>query len=94
MTRRPAVIAYDISSDSTRRRIYRILLEWRLDGQKSVHECVLSPAQAQELFMQLGSAIDRERDRLLLAWVTPQRPLLARGVGRIDAFFERLVNIR
>lgn len=94
MSRSPVIIAYDISADQTRRRIYKILLEWRLDGQKSVHECVLSAAEAQELFIQLGQAIDPATDRLLLAWVAPRRPLFARGAGRVDALFAKLLNVR
>lgn len=94
MSRNPIIIAYDISANPIRRRIYKILLEWRLDGQKSVHECVLSIAEAQELFIQLGQAIDPATDRLLLAWVAPRRPLYARGVGRVNALFTKLFNIR
>lgn len=94
MPRHPVIIAYDIRADRTRRQVYKILLEWRLDGQKSVHECVLSTAEAKELFIQLGQAIDPATDRLLLAWVAPRRPLFARGVGRVDAPFTQLLNIR
>lgn len=94
MSRHPVIIAYDISADQTRRRVYKILLEWRLDGQKSLHECVLSAAEAKELFIQLGQAIDPATDRLLLAWVAPRRPLFARGVGRVDALFAKLLTIR
>ena len=94
MSRNPVIIAYDISADQTRRRVYKILLEWRLDGQKSLHECVLSAAEAKELFIQLGQAIDPATDRLLLAWIAPRRPLFARGVGRVDALFAKLLNVR
>ncbi|MBK8510495.1 MAG: CRISPR-associated endonuclease Cas2 [Candidatus Competibacter sp.] len=94
MSRFPAVIAYDISADRTRRRVLQILREWRLDGQQSVHECALSAAEAQELFIQLGQAIDPATDRLLLAWVAPRRPLHARGAGRVDALFAKLLNVR
>lgn len=94
MSRNPTVIAYDISADRARRRVCKILLEWRLDGQKSVHECALSAAEAQELFVQLGQAIDPATDRLLLARVAPRRPLFARGAGRVDALFAKLLNVR
>lgn len=94
MARKPAIVAYDISAHHTRRQVRKILLEWRLDGQKSVHECVLSPAEAKELFMQLGATIDPATDRLLLAWVAPYRAPQARGVGRIDRLFTNLLNLR
>lgn len=94
MSRQPAVIAYDIRADRTRRRVCQILLEWRLDGQKSVHECTLSVSEAQELFIQLGQAIDPATDHLLLAWITPRRPMRVRGVGRMDTLFAKLLNVR
>ena len=51
MARRAALVAYDIRSDSTRRRVLRILRDWRVDGQLSVHECLLTPTEAEELFI-------------------------------------------
>jgi len=66
---RDLIVAYDIESNRTRRRVQLVLREWRLDGQKSVHECRLSAPMAEELFVQLCTEIDPETDRLLLAWV-------------------------
>lgn len=80
---RPCVIAYDIACNRTRRRVLRVLREWRLDGQKSVHECRLTPAQAEELFIQIAELIDPASDRLLLSWVQPRRRGAARGQGRV-----------
>lgn len=93
MKRRPAVIAYDIECHCTRRQVLRVLREWRLDGQKSVHECRLTAPEAEELFVQLAEAIDRDRDRLLLAWLAGHRPALARGRGRVDALSRELLTI-
>ena len=39
--RHQAVIAYDVSANSTRRRVFRILKDWKIDGQKSLVECRL-----------------------------------------------------
>ena len=65
----PAVVAYDIRCNRRRRRVYRILSDWRLDAQKSVVETRLSVALADELFLQLGEEIDPETDRLALVWI-------------------------
>jgi len=81
--RRPCVVAYDIRSNSVRRRVLRVLRAWRLDGQESVHECRLSQSEAEELFVQLAEMIDPETDRLLLSWVQPRRRGAARGRGRV-----------
>jgi CRISPR-associated protein Cas2 len=94
MERRPAVIAYDIADDRTRRAALRILREWRLDGQLSVHECLLSATEAAELFVQLAEVLDPETDRLLLAWLHTRRPALARGKGRVDATAAPLRHVR
>jgi CRISPR-associated protein Cas2 len=93
MQRRPAIVAYDISDNRKRRAALRILREWRLDGQKSVHECLLTDAEAAELVIQLSEVIDNDTDRLLLAWVTPQRNALARGRGRVDALQAMLRHV-
>ena len=91
--RRPAIVAYDIADDGRRRRVRHVLREWRLDGQRSVCECRLTEAEAEELFLQLGSIVDRRSDRLLLAWVHMHRPALARGRGRADLLSTQLWQI-
>ncbi|MFP7753714.1 CRISPR-associated endonuclease Cas2 [Thermodesulfobacteriota bacterium B35] len=73
MRRRPAVIAYDISRNRRRRRIFRILKQWRLDAQYSVFECRLTRAEAEELFLQLTGHLDPDTDFLLLAWLDSGR---------------------
>jgi CRISPR-associated protein Cas2 len=73
MSRKPAVIAYDIRCDKRRRRVARCLKRWRLDGQYSVFECRLTEAEAGELFLQLIDQIEPNEDALLLAWTDPRR---------------------
>ncbi len=80
--RQPVVIAYDISRNKTRARVRKILQEWRIGGQKSVSECRLSRAEAEELFLQLSHEIDLKTDNLLMAWVEPRRKILGRGIGK------------
>ncbi len=93
MARRPVVIAYDISSNRRRRRVRRLLHRWRLDGQKSVHECLLSLREAEELYLQIMELIDPKTDRLLLAWLHPHGPVLARGVGRAGSLFTKMIQV-
>ena len=94
MAARPIVIAYDISKNKTRNRVFKILREWRLDGQKSVHECRLDRQKAEELFIQLGSSIDTETDNLLMAWISTRRKILTRGCGRGDVLLKNLVHLK
>ena len=79
----PVVIAYDISDNKVRNKARNILKNWRLDGQKSVCECRLNMHQAEELFLQVGKLLDKEKDRLLMAWLESHRRVLSRGLGKI-----------
>jgi len=94
MHRKPSIIAYDITSSLKRRRVYRRLLQWRIDGQKSVHECLLSQREAQELYLQLGELIDPETDRLMLVWLSPNGTINGRGTGNTDSLFQRLLHVK
>lgn len=94
MKRSPVIVAYDISGDRARRAALRILSEWRLDGQRSVHECLLDRQEAATLFARLTELLDPETDRLLLTRVHPRRCALARGLGHTDGIGKRLWDIR
>ena len=76
------IVAYDISSNKIRNKVRKIIGEWRLDGQKSVHECQLDNRQAEELFLQIGTSINKNTDKLLMAWLEPRSNLLTRGIGK------------
>ncbi|MCP4118559.1 MAG: CRISPR-associated endonuclease Cas2 [Desulfobacteraceae bacterium] len=91
---RPMVVAYDISKNKRRARVRKILKEWNLDNQKSVYECRLTKAQAEELFIQLGNEIDLQTDNLIMAWVEPRRKMLTRGMGRHTSVNRKLFHIR
>ncbi|MBK8972661.1 MAG: CRISPR-associated endonuclease Cas2 [Hahellaceae bacterium] len=79
MKRSPAVVAYDIRENATRRRVFRVLKDWRIEGQKSVAECFLSRREAEELFVQLCELVDADTDRLAIAWL--QQPIRIRTLG-------------
>ncbi|CAK8724790.1 CRISPR-associated endoribonuclease Cas2 [Candidatus Electrothrix laxa] len=67
MKRRAMVIAYDITDNKRRRKLFRVLKSWKLSAQYSVFECKLTRAEASELFLQLTDLLDEEQDILLLA---------------------------
>ena len=73
MKRKPAVIAYDITSNKRRKQALKCLTAWRLAGQYSVFECKLSHAEAEELLLQLTQIIDQDEDKLLFAWLDQVR---------------------
>lgn len=92
-TKRPIVVAYDISKNRVRAKICKILKEWRLGGQKSVHECRLKMPQADELFLQLSEPLNKDTDSLLMAWLEPHRSILFRGLGK-DVLNRKIWHIR
>lgn len=73
MKRKAAIIAYDISSNKHRRKVFRCLQIWGLDSQYSLFECYLSQKEADELLLQMTDLIDSETDSLLIAWVDNSR---------------------
>ena len=94
MKRRPAIIAYDISNPLRRRRVHKRLQQWRIDGQKSVHECLLATREAEELYVQLMELLDEETDRLMLAWLAPNGAAEGRGTGSGENLFRRMIQVR
>jgi len=78
--RKNVVIAYDISANKRRRRVFRVLKQWKLDAQYSVFECRLTRGEADELFLQLVDLLDHDTDSLLLAWLDTRRQ--AKGLTR------------
>jgi CRISPR-associated protein Cas2 len=66
---------------------------WRVDGQKSVHECWLLPQEAQVLYAKLCALIDPQTDHVLLAWVNQRETPVGLGVGRVDRLFCPLLRV-
>ena len=73
MSRRPAIIAYDIREPKRRRQVHRRLQAWHLASQYSVFECLLETHEAEELLLQLTALIDAKTDKLLFAWLDNHR---------------------
>ena len=82
--RQPIIIAYDISDHKARAKVFNIMKSWRIDGQKSVHECCLKQREAEELFLQIAEYLNRATDSLLMVWLEPRRNVLHRGLGNGD----------
>ena len=91
--RKPVIIAYDISNNRSRRRVFKILKEWSIGGQKSLCECRLAEKEAEELLLQLNEHIDQETDTILMAWIEPRRNVLCRGTG-VSTLDKKIAQIR
>ena len=90
----PVILSYDIKDNRRRDRVRKALKEWRLEGQKSVNECLLTRTQAQELFQQLRELCDPDEDRLLLAWIAPKRAIIEYGQAHVLGYAHRYYDIQ
>lgn len=91
--RRPIIIAYDISSDDVRNKVFRIVKKWRLGGQRSLHECKLTKKDAESLFIQMAEPLAEETDKLMMICIEQHRPILCRGTGQAN-LGKRIWHIR
>jgi len=62
--RRTFVVAYDVSDDSRRRRIHKLLLDFGVPVQYSVFECRLSRAEGLRLNTLLSRLIKPNEDHV------------------------------
>ncbi|WP_006787898.1 CRISPR-associated endonuclease Cas2 [Thiorhodospira sibirica] len=60
------VFSYDISDPKNARAVRRCLQRWRMDGQLSVHEAVMTAVEVETLSVELAELIDPQTDRLLV----------------------------
>jgi len=60
------LIAYDITSDSLRNKVYKYLSGWGRRVQKSVFECNLKRDEIKEVKSHLKKLIKQETDRCLI----------------------------
>ncbi|HID00658.1 MAG TPA: CRISPR-associated endonuclease Cas2 [Piscirickettsiaceae bacterium] len=92
--KRPMLIAYDISDAKRLYRALKILKRWRLDGQKSVHECLLTQKEAIQLKQQLTAILHSHEDKLLMVWLDGRRPIQVRGTGKGLGIFKKIFYIK
>lgn len=65
------IVCYDITSDSRRNRVYRLLRGYGEHIQYSVFRCVLSDIQREQLAQELRGHIDNDGDQVLLMPIGP-----------------------
>jgi len=79
--RRLYLAAYDIADPGRLRRALDIVRDYATGGQKSVHECFLTPHERDELLTRMERLVTEE-DRFFLLRVTPRRKPRALGQAR------------
>ena len=78
MTKRVLYIAaYDVSEPARLRKVHHVVKSFATGGQKSVFECVLTPAEREELLADARELLDEDEDRMALLRVEQRtRPML------------------
>ncbi|TSE29908.1 CRISPR-associated endoribonuclease Cas2 [Tepidimonas taiwanensis] len=81
MTQRSLYLfCYDVSCSRRRRRVQRLLATYRVEGQKSVFECLMTLAEVADAVEQLRRLIDPQTDRVHVIALDPRLP--REGLGR------------
>ena len=78
MTKRVLYIAaYDVSEPARLRKVHHVVKRFATGGQKSVFECFLTPAEREELLVDVRELLDEDEDRMALLRVEQRtRPML------------------
>ena len=79
--RRLHIVAYDVRCPRRLRRVLRVVKAYATGGQKSVHECWLTPADRIALRAALAAEIDAREDALVILEVDPRRATRTLGVA-------------
>lgn len=83
MSTRPLfLVAYDIRHPRRLSRVLHAVKAYSTGGQKSVHECFLSPGEKRELGRQLCRLIDPGDDSVLLIRPQPRARIRTLGIAR------------
>ncbi len=90
MPRQFYLAAYDISHPRRQGKARERIRAYALGGQKSVFECLLTPAETAQLLRAMEAVLDGETDSFLLLRLDPRATIEVLGLGRapeLGAFF-------
>jgi CRISPR-associated protein Cas2 len=82
MSARPFyVVAYDVADPRRLRAVHLAVRAYSTGGQKSVHECWLSPGEYAQLCAVLAAEIDPLDDSVLFLRLDPRMGTHVLGIG-------------
>ncbi len=84
------LVAYDIADPGRLHRVHDAVMAYSTGGQKSVHECWLSPGELAALRRALAGLIDPQEDSVLFLRLDPRMGVHALGIAvkpRDEPFF-------
>lgn len=71
--------AYDVAAPRRLAAALALVRGYATGGQKSVHECFLSPAERNELLHHMALILDEQEDRFMLLRLDPRARTYALG---------------
>ena len=76
------LLAYDVTCARRRARTLKAVKAHGIGGQKSAHECSLTPRERRDLDRVLARILDQREDRLLVLRLDPRSRIEALGTAR------------
>jgi len=73
--------AYDVADPRRRAAALKLARGYATGGQRSVHECFLTPAERGELLLNLADVLDANEDRFVLMRLDPRARILTLGAA-------------
>ncbi len=80
-TRHPFLAAYDVRNPRRLRMALKVLKGYAAGRQKSVFECLLSPAEEKYLLAETEAVLDLSADRFFLIRLDPRAKVRTLGKG-------------
>jgi len=81
MSRKTYLVAYDISDPKRLSRVYRYLVGFRVEGQKSVFEIWVTQAELRKIKKKLLKIINIKKDRLHVVELDPRTTPYCFGIA-------------
>lgn len=75
------LVAYDVTEADRLRASLALVRGYATGGQKSVHECYLTPAEHGDLIHDFALVLDETEDRLLVLRLDPRSRIYALGTA-------------
>jgi len=81
MGRKTYLVAYDVANPSRLSRVYRYLIGYKVEGQKSVFEIWVTAAELRRIKKDLSEIIDIKEDRLHVVELDPRTTPYCYGIA-------------
>lgn len=84
------LVMYDITDDRRLARVHEVVKSYSTGGQRSVHECFLSPGELGDLSRELVGLVHARDDSLIVLRLDPRMGVHTLGIAvkpRDEPFF-------